>query len=283
MVRPGPVRVLPARAGPAPRSQNGPVSPSSAKTAAASSGVRRRWSSCSRSPYQTLPSRHMVGDRPRRPTRPPAAAAQASTCPAVAGQADGRAGPDHVVPPAGGRDEEVGHVRLGRRRLRVGQQGERPPAAQAGGRDQDRLVEGGHDPEGVPGAAAPPLLLVRGDHEVHRPGRERVGHADPDPVLVQDQHVLVVQASPAGQDLLDPDAGGGGRPRRPSAGGPPPRTPGRRPAGAPAGAGCRRPPRSLPPLCRAGTKSTLDATHGSPGHRAERAATGPPTVGTCTG
>jgi hypothetical protein len=41
--------------------------------------------------------------------------------------------------------------------------------------------------------------------------------------------------------------------------------------------------RSLLPLWGTGTKSTLDATHGSPGHRAERAATGPPTVGTCTG
>ena len=44
-----------------------------------------------------------------------------------------------------------------------------------------------------------------------------MGHADPDPVLVQDQHVLVVQASPAGQHLLDPEleaAGGlGGRGR----------------------------------------------------------------------
>jgi hypothetical protein len=36
-------------------------------------------------------------------------------------------------------------------------------------------------------------------------------------------------------------------------------------------------------LLGTGTKSTLDGTHGSPGHRAERAATGPPTVGTCTG
>jgi hypothetical protein len=52
---------------------------------------------------------------------------------------------------------------------------------------------------------------------------------------------------------------------------------------APAGAGCRRPPTVAPSLWRTGTKSTLAGTHGSPDHRAERAATGPPTVGTCTG
>jgi hypothetical protein len=44
-----------------------------------------------------------------------------------------------------------------------------------------------------------------------------VGHADPDPVVVQHQHVLVVQPPPAGQDLFDPELetagrlGGGGR------------------------------------------------------------------------
>jgi hypothetical protein len=48
-----------------------------------------------------------------------------------------------------------------------------------------------------------------------------MGHPDPDPVGVKDQHVLVVQAAPAGQHLLDPElqaAGGlGGRGRVSSA------------------------------------------------------------------
>jgi hypothetical protein len=44
-----------------------------------------------------------------------------------------------------------------------------------------------------------------------------MGHADPDPVGVQDQDVLVVQPTPAGHDLLDPEletAGGLGGGRR---------------------------------------------------------------------
>ena len=110
-----------------------------------------------------------------------------------------------------------------------------------------------------------------------------MGHADPDPVVVQHQHVVVVQPSPAGHDLLDPELeaagrlGGGGR----------------------AALLHELPVDDLAQLAQAlgvvgvhlgsspcggtGTKSTLVGAHGSPGHRAERAATGPPTVGTCTG
>jgi hypothetical protein len=110
-----------------------------------------------------------------------------------------------------------------------------------------------------------------------------MGHADPDPVGVQHQHVLVVQPSPAGHDLLDPElepAGGLGRCGRPAL-------------------LHELPVDDLAQLAQAlgvvglhgrssccggtGTKSTLVGTHGSPVHRAERAATGPPTVGTCTG
>src|SRR4029453_3173120 len=48
-------------------------------------------------------------------------------------------------------------------------------------------------------------------YELHRPGRERMGHADLHPVGVQDQRMLVVQPAPAGQHLLDaePEAPGG--------------------------------------------------------------------------
>ena len=203
----------PGRPGP----RTGPCSPCSAKTAAASSGVRRRWSSCSRSPYQTLPSRHIVGRSTTAPTRAPSPAAHRSTCSGPQARRMVEQVPHHVVPPAGRRDQEVGDVRVGGRRPGVGQHGQRTPAAEAGGGHQDPPVERGHDPERVPGAPTPPLLLGRGDHEMHLPGREGMGHADPDPVGVQDQHVLVVQPPPAGQDLLDPDletAGGLGRGRR---------------------------------------------------------------------
>ena len=177
-------------------SQNGPVSPSSANTAVASSGVRRRWSSCSRSRTRPCRAATVSPGRPRpRPRRGPGRR--------PAGWSS-RSGPRR--PPAGRRVKEPGHVQLGRRGLGVGQHGQRPAAAGAGGGHQHFLVERGHDPERVPGAAAPPLLLGRGDHEVHLPGREGMGHADPDPVLVQDQRVDVVEPSPAGQHLLDPDA-----------------------------------------------------------------------------
>ena len=110
-----------------------------------------------------------------------------------------------------------------------------------------------------------------------------MGHPDPDPVPVQDQHMLVVQAPPAGQHLLDPDveaAGGlGGRGRAPLLH----ELPVDDLPELPQALGVVGLHDRSPPLLGTGTKSTLDGTHGSPGHRAERAATGPPTVGTCTG
>ena len=124
-----------------------------------------------------------------------------------------RSGPRR--PTSGPPVKEPGHVRLGRRGLGVGQHGQRPPAAGAGGGHQHFLVERGHDPERVPGAA-PPLLLGRGDHEVHLPAEN--GWAMRTPTRSSSStSAWASEASPAGQDLLDPEleapGGLGGRGR----------------------------------------------------------------------
>ncbi len=173
----------PLGASPPPMSQNGPVSPSSAKTAVASAGVRRRWSSCSRSLVPDRAQPPHGGQVDHGPHRLTGRGRPRRHVPGGGGPGGWSSRSDHVVPPAGGRDQEVatygsgGVAPAGRPAGRSGRPQPRqrwwPPAP--AGRAAAMI------PKESPGAAAPHhFCSSEATTEVHWRGR-RDGPCGPRP------------------------------------------------------------------------------------------------------